>query len=138
MPGHVPPSYFCQVQLCLEICNLDVAHFVEYRPPSLTWPLDAELHITVVHRDRNWFKGALPVLKDVHEEIQRARDLAVGGGEIPYPPRTRQKSSRTHIKRPVKCIIEDNLYGPIPKLQKTVRDECLFTANDCQLLNCLF
>lgn len=118
-----------QVQLCLEICDLEVAHFVEYKPPSITWPLEAQFQITVIKRDRQWFEHALPLLQQTFDEIQKARELARETGELPYPPPPPvARAKRT--KRPVRCMIEDFLYGPLPDVKRACKVECAF-GDDC-------
>lgn len=123
-----------QVQLCLEIADLEEARFIEYRPSCITWPLEPQLQITVVKRDRQWFADALPTLRSVWEEIQQAREAARATGVLPYPPKP-IRPSKPRQKRPIKCIIEDELYGPIP--EKTTEDsDCMFTNDEA--VGCMF
>lgn len=60
--------YFVQVQLQLEVLDLEVAHFVQYRPAT-TWT-EEEFDLTVVPRDRQWFHNSLPVFAKFYNEWQ--------------------------------------------------------------------
>lgn len=60
--------YFVQVQLLMEILNLEVTDFVKYRPGPVP-----EYTCFQVHRDRDWFQRALPILEDGWEEIKARR-----------------------------------------------------------------
>lgn len=97
----------------MEIANLEEARFIEYKPSCITWPLEPQLQVTVVRRDRQWFADALPRLRAVWEEIQQAREAARTTGVLPYPPKP-VKATRPRAARPaVPCMILDDLYGPI-------------------------
>ena len=110
---HIPEHYYPQVQLCLEVADLEEAHFIELKPSCVTWPLEPQFQITVVHRNREWFREALPKLKAVFDEIQQARAKAKATGELPYPPPPEQPSKKRAKRLPL-CLIRDELYGPIP------------------------
>lgn len=148
IPGHVPDHYqpqarsstlprlaslsgftltaSCplQIQLCLEIADLEVAHFAEYKPSSITWPLEPQFEVTTVQRDRQWFVEALPRLKAVYDEIQAARAHAKATGVLPYPPPPLPERKPRQKKRPL-CLIRDDLYGPVPPPPKR-QAACLF------------
>ena len=111
--GSVPHHYWFQVQVCLEVCDLEEARFIQYRPASLTWPQPAEFVVTAVARDRAWFLEALPTLRAAHEEIQAARAAARATGELPPVPTPPAPVRRA--KRSVECCVVDDLYGPIPQ-----------------------
>jgi putative phage-type endonuclease len=82
--GEIPDYYFPQVQLNMFICDLDLADFIEYRPPN-------EINIVRVNRDEKWLSENLKKLelfwKDV--EFYRINDI------------------KTHPKFPVKKNILD-------------------------------
>jgi hypothetical protein len=52
----VPKYYIPQIQLLLEILDLEVCDFVQYRPGP-----PEEFQVTEVVRDRDWFERVLPV-----------------------------------------------------------------------------
>ena len=52
VPGEVPEHYLPQLQVQMEVCDLDRAVFVEYKPACLGGP---EIHYVMVDRDREWF-----------------------------------------------------------------------------------
>ena len=64
----ISDMYFVQVQLLMEILNLEVTDFVKYRPGPVP-----QYTCFQVHRDRDWFQRALPVLADGWEEIKAKR-----------------------------------------------------------------
>jgi hypothetical protein len=57
-----------QVQLLLEICNLEEAHFVQFKPGSLIY--DEEFQITKVCRDRQWFQNNVKYMVDFVDTLQ--------------------------------------------------------------------
>lgn len=126
-----------QVQLCLEICNLEVAHFIQYRPSSLTWPMPAEFVVTEVKRDRQWFQESLPIFWNVYQEIQNAREVARATRFIPYEPSPVVPRVKRARSSPKPCIIVDDLYGafsPPPPPQPTCTENsatCLFETVEC-------
>lgn len=67
IPGFIPKLYIPQVQVLMEIFDLDVAHFVQYRPHNTY--CDEICDITVVNRDRGFFTKALPLLIDFMQEV---------------------------------------------------------------------
>lgn len=124
------------MQLCLEICDLEEARFIQYRPAM--WPMPEEFKITEVKRDRQWFADALPTLWVVHQRIQAARAEARASGFIPYEPRPVQPRRRS----PPACIVVDDLYGPfVPPAEEPEPPDspCMFQENPtCMFVECLF
>lgn len=69
---HAPPVYYIpQVQLQLEVCDLDVCFFVQYRPSDLVNV--GMIDITVVERDRDWFAKWLPEFRSFWSEVLATR-----------------------------------------------------------------
>ena len=64
----VPTYYLPQVQIQLEVCDMDLCHFVQYIPPqfdendTITIKKRGLIDIAVVKRDRDWWQTALPIL----------------------------------------------------------------------------
>lgn len=73
--GEVPHHYLSQVLLNLEICDLELAHFIEYMPGGS----DDEyiLNVVEVHRDREWFSKELPKMKEFWENVLRYREQGI-------------------------------------------------------------
>ncbi len=73
--GEVPHHYLSQVLLNLEICNLEVAHFIEFCPGSSDD--DYEINIVEVKRDREWFSENLPKMRDFWENVLKYREQGI-------------------------------------------------------------
>jgi len=71
----VPEYYMPQVQVLLEITNLELAHFVQYRPEG-TWNAQ-EFVVTPVPRNREWFARHLPRMASFHRLLTRYLDRDV-------------------------------------------------------------
>jgi putative phage-type endonuclease len=69
----VPKHYWPQVQLQLEITDLEECDFVQYRPASIEDARPEEFVVVRVHRDREWFQRALPVLERVWQRVLKGR-----------------------------------------------------------------
>ena len=73
--------YYPQLQLQLHCCELDVLHYVQYKPATAMAP--GEVDIIVVHRSDDWFKEMLPfarsfwsLVKDFSPRMSRAEKMA--------------------------------------------------------------
>lgn len=106
VPGEVPHHYFPQLQIQMEVCDLDQAVFVEYKPATGTTP--RVLSIVAVERDREWFCAHKDALYAFWREYMDLRATYV------HPP-------------PPKCTIDDGLYAAPPaiKRQKIVEENLL-------------
>ena len=67
--NEVPPVYIPQVQLQMECLDLEVAHFIQYRPKRSEFE-PMELEVTVVHRDREWFQTYLPLMQKFISDLE--------------------------------------------------------------------
>jgi putative phage-type endonuclease len=105
-PGSVPHHYMPQVQICLEVCDLEEARFIQYKPEAITWPRESEFDVAVVKRDREWFQAVLPALKAFHEEMTSQvpappnEPVVVGPPEEDKPPKISKKMA------PKTCFID--------------------------------
>ena len=52
-PEVIPPQYIPQVQAQMEVCDMDVCHFVQFKPATLCAP--GILSVLVVKRDKEWW-----------------------------------------------------------------------------------
>jgi len=73
---NVPKHYWPQVQLQLEITDLEECDFVQYRPATSEGGVvtkGEEFVVVRVHRDREWFAKALPILEAVWQRVLKGR-----------------------------------------------------------------
>ena len=103
VPGHVPHHYYPQLQIQMEVCDLDQAIFVEYRPATASAP--RVLSIVAVERDREWFRRHKGALHAFWCEYMDRR-----ASYVPPPP--------------PKGLVEDGLYQRA-KRQKTGKENLL-------------
>jgi len=88
--GEIPHHYKSQVYINMEVCDLDDAAFIEYKPspramePDTTFkdvhePNSGEYELNVVHvkRDPSWFPSIFPKLKVAWDEILHYRDVGI-------------------------------------------------------------
>jgi putative phage-type endonuclease len=73
----VPGYYLPQIQLLLEIMDLEMCDFVQYKtgPPE-------EFVVVEVPRDREWFAKYLPVMKDFWDRVIAMRKKGICDVEI--------------------------------------------------------
>jgi len=69
--GEVPHHYLSQVLLNLEICNLEIAHFIEFIPGNSDE--DYTINIVEIKRDREWFQRELPRMKGFWDSVVKYR-----------------------------------------------------------------
>jgi len=68
----VPKHYVPQIQLLLEILDLDICDFVQFRPGTDTAP--QEFMVTRVTRDREWFEKHLARMQKFWAGVETARE----------------------------------------------------------------
>lgn len=56
----------------LEICNLEEAHFVQYKPGNIIY--EEEFQITKVFRDRKWFENNVKYMIDFVNTLQYVKN----------------------------------------------------------------
>jgi len=79
--GKIPDHYLPQVQLNMFICDLKVADFIEYFPPTV-------MNIVRVYRDEKWLDRNLPILQAFWKSVEHHR---INGIEC-HPKYPRQKN----------------------------------------------
>ena len=68
----VPEHYMPQIQLLLEILDLEVCDFVQYRPVEGefgSWPKPYEFTVVSVVRERDWFTENLPIMRNFWDRV---------------------------------------------------------------------
>ena len=83
-----------QLQFSLEVFDLDVAHFVQYKPDG--GPFDPPiLDVVVVHRDKMWFEKNLPLFQkfitDLEEFKSITRDIVADEPDKVEKPRKKRR-----------------------------------------------
>tara|TARA_B100000927_G_C16422240_1_gene451862 strand:- start:255 stop:1040 length:786 start_codon:yes stop_codon:yes gene_type:complete len=64
--GEVPQHYIGQVLMNLEVCELETAHFIEYKPGDSDD--DYIMNVVEIKRDPEWWKRSLPIMQKWHED----------------------------------------------------------------------
>lgn len=68
----VPDHYMPQLQLLMEIMDLEVCDFIQYRPVDGefgSWPNPYEFVVVTVMREREWFTENLPIFHNMWQRI---------------------------------------------------------------------
>ncbi len=73
--GQIPDHYLSQVLLNLEICDLEIAHFIEYSPGKSDD--DFILNVVEVKRDHEWFSNQLPIMKKFWDSVVEYRESGI-------------------------------------------------------------
>lgn len=68
----VPSYYVPQIQILMEILDLDICDFIQYKPKEVFGT--QELLINRVHRDREWFAQNLPIMKAFWDDVLYKRE----------------------------------------------------------------
>ena len=90
--GEVPHHYLSQVLLNLEICNLELAHFIEFIPGNSD--NEYTLNVVEVHRNREWFSKQLPKIKEFWDSVLVYREIGIQKHPKYRPPREKRPEGR--------------------------------------------
>ena len=107
----VPEHYMPQLQLLMEILDLEVCDFIQYKPSELTFPRPYEFVVVSVERDREWFTENLPIMRNFWDrvlwyrengcnELLEARDARKRG-----PRKKKAEEQKVEETENVKCEI---------------------------------
>lgn len=107
LPDMIPHHYYPQVQVCLEVCDLDEAVFIQYKPLDVTWPKPPIFTVFTVPRSREWFAENEDKLHTFWTEMMTLRQSAQALPETPTP--TPHPKPAAPVKRGA-CVVVDNLY----------------------------
>ena len=69
----VPKHYYPQIQLLLEVLDLEVCDFIQYKPPNLGKGGQEEFVVSEIPRDREWFARILPVARAFWDRVLEKR-----------------------------------------------------------------
>ena len=72
--GVIPLCYEAQVQICMEIMDVESCYFCQYAPFDITFPAPEVFDVTIVPRDREWFKKYLPVMDEFWKKVLYYRE----------------------------------------------------------------
>jgi putative phage-type endonuclease len=122
--GEVPHHYLSQVLLNLEICDLELAHFIEYIPGNSDD--DYVINIVEVKRDREWFAKELPKMKQFWENVLESRQKGIETN-VEYQryrercdKRKKKVVEQTFVEVKNKCFITEEPEQPEEKVVKKV------------------
>jgi putative phage-type endonuclease len=73
----VPKYYLPQIQLLLEVLDLEVCDFIQYRPANMSKNGEEEFFVTQVDRDREWFARILPKAKAFWDRVLMKRTVGL-------------------------------------------------------------
>jgi putative phage-type endonuclease len=105
IPGEVPLCYEAQIQICMEIMDVESCYFVQYAPFDITFPAPEVFDVTIVPRDREWFKKYIPVMDQFWKKVLYFRE------HLDECPKEKEKVKRPRKKKelpPAVCEIEPN------------------------------
>lgn len=108
--GEVPHHYLSQILLNLEICDLELGHFIEYIPGNSDD--DYTINIVDVKRDREWFARELPKMKAFWDNVVESREKGIESNVEYQKYRQRCDKRKKTEKRHV--------------VNETKKNECLF------------
>ena len=94
--GEVPHHYLSQVLLNLEICDLELAHFIEFVPGKSD--SDFQLNVVEIHRDREWFASEMPKMKDFWDSIVKYREEGIQTHPKYRAPRVKKNTEEPGIE----------------------------------------
>lgn len=106
----VPVYYYPQLQICMEVADLDVADFIQYRPGGLL--NEEEFVVTRVLRDKQWFADNLGEMERVWNLVLYHRqhgcdDILAKSRKRKSPP----KRNPEPVPPKEKYMIDDNAYA---------------------------
>jgi len=117
--GKIPEHYISQVLLNLEICDLDTAHFIEYKPGKSD--SDYQINIVEIKRDRKWFSDNLAKMKEFWDSVTEYR----GKGIDKHPEYRKYKDRCDNYSQRKKSKTLDLVND-----KKTDVKECMFIDDD--------
>ena len=127
VPGEVPSHYLSQILLNLEICNLELAHFIEFIPGNSDD--NFVINIVDVKRDREWFKTELPKIKEFWDSVLKYRSEGIDKHPKYTSYKKRSDNFSSRIKKP------KNFKKIIPTFINFIEIEEEFTDDSLKVLS---
>lgn len=97
--GRVPKYYVHQMQTLMNILNVPVCDYIEYVPEG-TWRGE-HFSIITVHRDQNWWKEKIPIMKRFWDDLTELREAMAQNIEVVIPE---EPPKRTYKRKPKKTV----------------------------------
>ena len=91
-----------QLQLSMEVMDLDICHFVQYKPDGGDFDPPI-MEVTIVQRDREWFKKNLPLFQKFIADVEEFKihiDTLIPKEEEKEKPNNKKRRLET-------CMIAD-------------------------------
>lgn len=63
----IPDYYYCQVQICMEVVDVEQCYFIQYKPEKLH--CCGNLDVLVIKRNKIWFDENFPKLEKFWNEV---------------------------------------------------------------------
>jgi putative phage-type endonuclease len=108
LPDMIPEHYYPQVQICLEVCDMEEAVFIQYKPEDVTWPKPGQFTVHTVPRSREWFEENREKLHDFWKEMMEAKERTRAAP--PPTPKPPPPVPPPQTENKVACAIVDDLY----------------------------
>lgn len=114
IPNEIPHHYYPQVQIVMEVCDLDEAVFIQYKPFSITWPYPEQFFVTNVARDKQWFKSVLPALESFWNQMNShtTKCEILSNCMTSFNERsssTNQSTSSKSKSKHIKCLVQHDI-----------------------------
>lgn len=103
----VPPHYVGQAQVQMEVCDLELCDFVQYRP-AIPGVQPMQYSETRLHRDRQWFAENFEKMRSFQADVEEYRRT----GELPdeyqvRPRRPASASPKAPLPPPAEHLVQD-------------------------------
>lgn len=111
-PGveNIPVYYYHQVQMLMHICNLDMCHFVQFKPRLGEFAPEA-WEVTEVPKEQSWWDVNYPSLTETWNTILHRRHLINTGCDLPpvavidKPTVKKQRTAKPSLCQEMPCIV---------------------------------
>jgi len=122
--GEIPQHYIAQVLTNLEVCDLEIGHFIEYKPGDSDD--DYILNVVEVRRDPEWWKKSLPIMEKWHQDwmLYKKEGIEKSPDWIKYNNRNQTAKRNDEIQKNGSILDFCNVEEKITK--KSWRDKPIF------------
>ena len=102
----IPGYYYPQVQICMEVLDISMCYFIQYKPETTFGP--AEMDVLKVWRSKEWFANALPHLDSFWKDVTRYRANPETLVRRSYNRKAKEPTPEPSEKPPPRCLIVDD------------------------------